>query len=356
MDYLDLEAKYDRHAEEHDLELDDVASVRSASPMGGGRGSPVGADAGSGGSDQEDDAEVPGCVPKPREYRFNACHVLLTYSQADGLSIDAIRRFLRDTIHAERWSIGKERHLDGHTHWHVYAYRRSRFNSNGNVRYFDIEGYHANIQGCKKKGGPEGALWYTQKDGNFETQGIRYFPTPNNFVRRAQDLERWQAHNRFQGLSEVNWQSTLPDGTVLGQPDPARKRRHWLIIGPPDAGKSHWLDRQFAGQRIYLVPTQSESRAPAPWDDYQGQKLIVWDDVVPAPGKGTLCLLSDTSRMDRYLAARHSNKVLPGGSCRTLIMICNPAAIPSYIGEDWFNARFNVLYLMGKIACACGQC
>lgn len=338
----------DSEPEERDQGARDLSPEPRPAPRGG-----LAAAAGDGAADPPDgdgggdDEPAPGVHRLAgAAFRFNACHVLLTYAQAPNLTFDKIEAALRDRFHAEKWSIGKELHRDGGTHWHVYAYRRNRFNTNANVRYFDIDGYHPNIHSCKR-GKEQGAIYYTQKDGDFRVEGIRDFPTPRNFTRAHQDLEQWHQYCRFQRLKPVDWTARMPTGEPIGRNDPAVKKRHWIIIGPPDYNKTRWCSERFAGQRVYYVPTKSEDRAPAPWDGYKGEELLIYDDVLPLPTKPVLCLLTDTVGHDRQLCGRgtYGNKLIPANTTRTILILCNPESVPSYLDELWFRARFNVINL-----------
>ena len=71
-----------------------------------------------------------------------------------------------------RWCIGRELHADGGLHFHVFAERRSRFDTE-NPRYFDIGPFHPNIASVKKL---PGLLEYICKDGRYVLGGgLRLF-------------------------------------------------------------------------------------------------------------------------------------------------------------------------------------
>ena len=65
-----------------------------------------------------------------------------------GLSAERIIEFLK-SLGCTRWCIGRELHADGGLHFHVFAERRSRFDTE-NPRYFDIGPFHPNIASVKK--------------------------------------------------------------------------------------------------------------------------------------------------------------------------------------------------------------
>ena len=143
------------------------------------------------GDDRPDESELPADLPdglveskqEDRTFRFNARRVFLTYPQCGprpqlgteapeaGLSAERIIEFLK-SLGCTRWCIGRELHADGGLHFHVFAERRSRFDTE-NPRYFDIGPFHPNIASVKKL---PGLLEYICKDGRYVLGGgLRLF-------------------------------------------------------------------------------------------------------------------------------------------------------------------------------------
>lgn len=57
------------------------------------------------------------------------------------------------------------------------------------------------------------------------------------------------------------------------KPDPAVKQRNWWIVAKPNAGKTRWLNRVFAGKKIYSPRT-----GPYPFEGYNDAEIVVYDD------------------------------------------------------------------------------
>lgn len=90
----------------------------------------------------------------------------LTYPQCNlthedikqGLYSKQIPRFTID-----QYLIAKEDHADGGKHFHVYLKLQKKFNCN-DERWFDIEGFHPNIQACRS---PKDVIMYVTKDNDY---------------------------------------------------------------------------------------------------------------------------------------------------------------------------------------------
>lgn len=99
-------------------------------------------------------------------FRFDSCHVFLTYSQAT-IERDALHAFINGVCPTEWCRIATELHADGNTHCHVIAKFVRRFTSR-DERVFDYEGYHPNIQPVRSV--PK-CIKYVGKGGEFTDYG-----------------------------------------------------------------------------------------------------------------------------------------------------------------------------------------
>lgn len=84
--------------------------------------------------------------PAPADnFRFNAKRVFLTYPQCGELSRESVRDLLVRTHGAKHYCVARESHRDGNYHIHAYGEWSGPF-STRDVRIFDLDGQHPNIQ------------------------------------------------------------------------------------------------------------------------------------------------------------------------------------------------------------------
>lgn len=105
-------------------------------------------------------------------YRLNTRTVYLTYAQCPLEMSNMLEklRTLKDYIH---YAICREQHDDGNYHLHCMLQYATPVNTR-NSRYFDIEGYHPNVQSARR---PKDVLAYIRKDGTF----LDNWPTKRNY-------------------------------------------------------------------------------------------------------------------------------------------------------------------------------
>lgn len=282
-------------------------------------------------------------------FRFHAAQVFLTYARCDALTFELISAGLAE-LRCQKWLIGREMHFDGAFHFHVYAWRDPKFDTE-NVRFFDIAGFHPNIRSVRNY---EGCLEYVSKDGDTVDHGdVRMLRSSRNYLKRKADLEAFINDNRRRSRKPVETSRILLPSNggnpganypkvrdLTGRPS---KKRHVLLYGPASTGKStDWFEPNFSGSSLFMVPPGANR-----WDNYAGESFIVFDDVT-WPSKEELCTLTNVSAHDRYLSARYTNKLLRGGSVRQVLMIFNTDKIPAsevfghvtVMDEDWFKERF----------------
>lgn len=132
----------------------------------------------------------------------------------------------------------------------------------------------------------------------------------------------------------------LPDGTQLLAPHGDERKRHVVIVGPPDCGKSYWLNRTFNGLSIYLRPNDERY----PFDSYEGEEVVVYDDVFPQ-AVGELIDVCNTWWVPKqvYGSTRYRNKFWPKGQARLVIIICNSLSQLPYARTPVFTSRFRVI-------------
>jgi hypothetical protein len=193
--------------------------------------------------------------------------------------------------------------------------------------------FHGNYQAAKNE---KKVAAYCMKDGDYLENYM--FHTWVNFHKDMQDFTEWQMHMDEQKMKEIEWPIYLPKIPLLQQcPTVTEKKCNWLIIGPPDSGKTRWLETQFQMQRIY------KSLDPRyPFEGYNGEAVIVWDDCYP---KRKDLIAASNVYLTRTLvgATRYRRTYWPMNQRRVLILLNNEE--PTYFNEPWFQARFNLINL-----------
>lgn len=134
---------------------------------------------------------------------------------------------------------------------------------------------------------------------------------------------------------EVVYPIVLP-WCSIPKPDPAEKKRHWWIWGPPDVGKTHITQTAMAGMKVFSAGPQPKYR----FEGYEHEDIVLFDDCVP-----TLQEILDATntwliQRERVGGKRYSSGYWKVGHCRTLVILANHAP------KDWpasFHARFNVV-------------
>lgn len=95
-------------------------------------------------------------------FRFNASKVFLTYPQCN-LSVQQLLEGLASIKEIKYYAIAQERHEDGNPHLHALCQFSSKINT-VNQAYFDIQGFHPNIQRPRNI---KDVLTYIKKDGEY---------------------------------------------------------------------------------------------------------------------------------------------------------------------------------------------
>lgn len=104
--------------------------------------------------------------------RWQGKYFFLTYSQVDN---DTTHQQLIDFLRGVSSKcfrfclVGRERHADGGTHFHVFLDWGRRVSFTSETR-FDFNNYHPNVQVCRD---PAATLQYCEKDGDTVSEGQR---------------------------------------------------------------------------------------------------------------------------------------------------------------------------------------
>ena len=233
-------------------------------------------------SDQEDDEPE-------RKFRFNARQTFLTYAQCDVPGREFLHLF--PLAHSVKVCFAKqERHEDGSLHLHAFcAFTRKLDLSNPQCFDLLVEDKSANAgdeQGArnvrrfhpniKRVGGPEDLVraWeYLCKDGvtPLELRGkVNLYKFSKNFCNVYRDRVSWLNFLRGQSQGPPVWPIIGPNGHVFEDPATAGKKRNAWIWGPPDAGKTAWLE-----EKVYCFANYKVGSNTYPFDQYTDQQIML---------------------------------------------------------------------------------
>lgn len=102
-----------------------------------------------------------------KKFRINARSVFLTYPRCL-LDKSVLMNFLASLKHEAKYIIVcHEKHKDGTPHLHAVIIFKSKIDITRND-YFDVNGYHPNIQTTKKM---QASIQYCKKDGDYIEEG-----------------------------------------------------------------------------------------------------------------------------------------------------------------------------------------
>lgn len=285
------------------------------------------------GDSGEEDAYREGPIEE-KKFRFNARNAFLTYPRCDIRPQQYLRHTTfdrRDIKHA----FGKqERHVDGERHLHVWITFIRKMDTN-NPRFFDLvvpptedhpgATFHCNIRRGERKraGGISNHVrayeYLCKYDGAVPVDIVgasNLYPTSRNFRKEHGDRTEWLNYLTIRAMPNPSYPLTLPNGDEVPEPNPADKRRHLWIYGPPNAGKTKWLEAN-----IYRFKNFKVAGTLYPYDNYNGEQIIVYDDIVPDPQH--LLNITNSSDYPRPVPGqtRYSVRYVPGGLV-TLVVVC----------------------------------
>lgn len=306
---------------------------------------------------------------KSKPFRFNAHNLFLTYPNvpcgaycrpaewyarvAACLSADQ-----RESI--KSWVCGRERHGNGTHHFHLAI----GFNQRPDVRRSDFVDvpctmgcnpaayHHPNIR-VIQRGGVQRVHEYCIKDGDFAEWQTDLFPSSAGFRNRYSDLAAWAVHRQQRGRSEPEWPIRLPGAETkegkeapctyqVREPLASDRRRIIFITGKPGAGKSRWINAAFGGSRVYMRPTGTDEQViNHPFDSYEGEQVIIYDDVLPFPSIGELIRLCNVWNVFMAVPGntRYRVRYLPLHQPRLILLVYNSVNQCPYVRDERFTSR-----------------
>lgn len=116
-------------------------------------------------------------MERKNTFRVKAKGFFLTYPKCDLTKESVLKslRFKRGGL--DKVLVSRELHADGTPHLHCYLHYESDFDCR-NERFFDIEGFHPNVQPAKSL---KAVQAYVKKDGDFIQEGMDFAKKPMLF-------------------------------------------------------------------------------------------------------------------------------------------------------------------------------
>lgn len=286
-------------------------------------------------------------MPRTGDFRFNAASLAITWADARAIPDSGVILAFMQAEYGplDYYVIGEEKHKSGEPHYHAY-FSFGRKLDLTDPRCFDINGKHPQIEKTPK-GKASIMRWceYCMKDMKFISSGdlmADMLCTSNKFREKKNDHEAWREF-RLSLIAECPFPFNLPDNTVVNAPGKHDKKCNWWLHAPSNAGKSTWLYETFDNKNAYFVPKELKGKPYWPWDGYNGQPLLIWDDHIPTLGciTGLSNWIGNVS-IEFPGGCRYRNKYLPRNT-RLMLLICTYEAPDGWMNNPAFTNRFNVL-------------
>ncbi len=264
-------------------------------------------------------------------FRLSAKKFALTYPQVpESWTCELVLEYISKFGELVTYVIGEEEHKDGGKHYHVYARYVDKIDTR-NANYFDILSCHGNYQAVKKE-----SAWtaYCMKNGKFLQNYL--FTTWRNFTAEQTNFDAWRDYQMANRMKEIIWPISV-FGYPVSLPDSTEKKINWLIVGRSDSGKTRWVEDTFGGFKIFKVMDPLY-----PFEGIDGETVLIWDDWFPK--RKDLIAASNLYKTRTLVGRTRYRRFYWKMNQRRMIFILNNE-LPIYATDEWFNARFNVLYI-----------
>lgn len=296
--------------------------------------------------DEETEDEAGASSPEETKngdgFRFCARSCFLTYPRCPILPEHFVGATSFDRSLIKHCFGKQERHNDGQFHLHVWVQFSKKIDTI-NPRYFDISTihagedvittYHPNIKRKRGKGSLVQVWEYLCKNDGTRPMDLvgrtELHTTSANFRKVYGDRCQWLNYIASRSLNEPEYPIDLPDGSQIAVPDAANKLRHYWIHGKASSGKTLWLETKINAFRNYKISDEKY-----PYDDYDNEPIVVYDDVSP---KAThLLSLANASDYPRPVpgTTRYHRRYIAARVLVTII-VCHNLDIDNYfVNED----------------------
>lgn len=308
------------------------------------------------GSSQPDEGHRDGTGEQ--KFRFCSRSAFLTYPRCNIPPDDYLAAIKFDPNTLKLAFAKQERHHDGNRHLHVYL-RFSKKLDTTNVRFFDIDqqdpisnidvSHHPNIKNERGRGSLARIWEYLCKDDGVPPTNligrVELYPTSTNFRKVYGDRVQWLNYHTIKGMRPPRFPIELPNGGTIDVPQENNKKRHIWIHGPPNSGKTFWLETQ-----IYCYQNYKVADSKYPFDDWIQEQIVVYDDVRPKAEH--LLAITNSSKHPRPVPGetRYHRRFIPGG-LTTVVIVCNNHNIEQFFEKEGqttisaIQSRFNEIHV-----------
>ena len=259
-------------------------------------------------------------------------------------------------------SESKRNTFDGTLHLHIWITFIRKVDT-VNPRYFDATigndeemqrvTYHCNIRReDRRRSGVSNAIrayeYLCKYDGTVPVDIVgstRLYPTSRNFRKEYGDRSQWLAYLAVSAMPAPTYPIRLPDGDEADTPLASCKQRHLWIWGPASSGKTLWLEKNIVCFRNYRV-----AGTMYPFDNYDGEQIIVYDDVIPKAEH--LLSICNSSAYPRPCPGqtRYHVRYVPGNLV-TLVIVCNNHCIDNLFNGESDATRAAIHTRFREILC-----
>lgn len=212
-----------------------------------------------------------------KKFRINAKSFANTYPQSGDLTKEHVNEWYKKKGAIE-CVVALEQHQDGTPHIHVYAKFPFKLNIKSS-EHFDIDGHHGNYTACKSK---EKWVRYIKKAGDYLELDLPFDADDYEQSTVKKNYEGYLFKKNFKRLKKlipITWPLQITDEhkTIhwMNKGTFENKKRHWWIVGVPDTGKTTYINRITRGMKVWW-PSEDY-----PFEGYEGQELVVYDDRFP---------------------------------------------------------------------------
>lgn len=285
-----------------------------------------------------------------KTWRLNRQDWAVTWKHANAIgSKENLLKFVQNIVGKMiYYIIAEEKHADGDIHYHAY------FDFGRKVDYADVHKTF-NINGCKphdsddkprttSKAGRQGWIEYCMFGQNYICSGkYEMFYTSKNFKKRKADFDLWNRYAQaITRASPFPWKLPGTNAKPFEKPHQGDKKCNWWLYAPSNSGKSTWVQKEFEGKAAYMVPKEASGRPYHPWDRYQGEEILIYDDHYPCLSDITQLTGWYTLETEMPGGNRYEVRTIPLKTRLTIIIIyyCDPSW---WSNNPAFTNRFNVL-------------
>lgn len=304
-------------------------------------------------------------------FRLQAQHLFITYPQCL-LDFDYLYdKLLNLPNKVALLCLGRELHEDGNPHYHAYL-KFEKKPQISNPRYFDIDGYHPNVQKCKST---NDVLKYVTKDGEYRANfdfKIKY--TLQECLERANDEKDfiklglqsmdWKFGASYTSLmklwreresekKQVVWKPLYDYGSflvldlnllchvtaLLAHVKDGRRTKSLWLYGPSRTGKTAFA--RSLGVHCYIHEVWNAENL-SDEADYTVYDDIDWE-VFKRQYKSLMGCMQDITVTDKYRSKRNLRYNMP------CIVLTNelPHFLPTEL--DWLNRNVTFIEINHKL-------